>query len=181
MLCFNLLKLKDHLFMQKTIKKQLANKRLTKKRYPLAKDVETIDGIMKASYEVVSGDAGKKRQWQRDISVHSPNAVYAFSVQEEGKDKEVIMNIEDFQKETDFMVMKTGFFENEIYREVRVFGNMAHVWSTYETRLQNNGPVVRTGINSVQLYKQDNRWWIFSWIFDKEKGDTKIPQTFKPQ
>lgn len=160
---------------KKTKNQKQLKKRIDKKTYPLIDDVATINGIMKASYEVVSGNAGQKRQWQRDLSLHSPHAIYAFSSNEKGKDKEVIMHIADFHKETDAMVIKTGFFENEIHREVRVFGNIAQIWSTYETMLKKRGSVVRSGINSVQLYKQDNRWWIFSWIFDKEKGRRKNP------
>lgn len=147
-------------------------------KYPLQKDVVTINGIMKASYEVVSGEAGDFRSWERDLSLHNPNAVYSFQEEVNGKLQQVSMSLKDFHKETDTMVAKTAFYEGEINREVRVFGNIAHVWSTYETRLVKNGPVVRRGINSVQLYYSENRWWIISWTFDKERGSTKIPQTF---
>ncbi len=88
------------------------------------------------------------------------------------------MSLKDFHKETDTLDAKTAFYESELTKEVRVFGNIAHVWSTYETRLEKNGPVVRRGINSVQLYYSENRWWIISWTFDKERGERKIPQTF---
>ena len=47
------------------------------KNYPLEKDVLTIDGIINAFYEVVSGEAGEKRQWERDSSIHDPNAIYS--------------------------------------------------------------------------------------------------------
>jgi hypothetical protein len=146
--------------------------------YPLQKDVATIDGIMKASYEVVSGEAGAVRQWERDLSLHNPNAVYSFQEEVDGKRQQVTMSLKDFHKETDTMVATTAFYESEINREVRIFGNIAQVWSTYETRLEKNGPVVRRGINSIQLYYADNRWWIISWIFDKERADLKIPQAF---
>lgn len=147
-------------------------------KYPLQKDVATIDGIMNASYKVVSGEAGDFRAWERDLSLHNPNAVYSFQEEVNGRLQQVSMSLKDFHKETDTMVAKTAFYEAEINREVRVFGNIAHVWSTYETRLVKNGPVVRRGINSVQLYYSENRWWIISWTFDKERGTIKIPQTF---
>jgi len=151
-------------------------------KFPLKEDVSTINGIMKATYETVSGEAGAKRQWERDLSLHNPNAIYCFPLENsEGKLQQTIMPIKDFHKETDSMVLKTAFYENEINREVRVFGNIAHVWSTYETRLEKNGPVMRRGINSVQLYYDEGRWWILSWTFDKERADRKIPQTFEPQ
>jgi len=149
-----------------------------KNTYPLKKDVETIDGIIRASYEVVSGEAGVVRDWERDLSLHHSNAVYSFQEEVNGILRQVTMSLKDFHKETDTLVAQTAFYESELNREVRVFGNIAHVWSTYETRLVKNGPVIRRGINSIQLYFAENRWWIISWTFDKERGSRKIPQTF---
>jgi hypothetical protein len=163
---------------QTTTAQQVSNTQ----KYPLTADVSTIDGIMKATYEVVSGEAGAKRQWERDLSLHNPNAIYCFPLENsEGKLQQTIMPIKDFHKETDAMVLETAFYESEINREVRVFGNIAHVWSTYETRLEKNGAVARRGINSIQLYYNEGRWWILSWTFDKESEGRKIPQTFEPQ
>jgi hypothetical protein len=148
-------------------------------KYPLKEDVASINGIIKATYEAVSGEAGEKRQWERDLSLHDPNAIYSFpSEKTAGSPKQTTMSLKEFHKETDNMVATTAFYENEINREVRVFGTIANVWSTYETRLVKNGPVVRRGINSIQLYYNEGRWWIISWIFDKERENQKIPQTF---
>ncbi len=88
------------------------------------------------------------------------------------------MTLKDFHKKTDDLYAKSDFFESEANREVRVFGNIADVWSTYETRLKKGGPVVKRGINSVQLYYSQNRWWIISWTFDRETGLNRIPRTF---
>ncbi|MCT3959002.1 hypothetical protein HZQ27_07760 [Elizabethkingia anophelis] len=141
-------------------------------------DVLSIDSIIKASYEVVSGEKGAKRQWQRDKFLHHPKAVYSFTDRSGEKQEQVVMSIGEFQHETDEMVLETAFYEKEINREVRIFGNIAHVWSTYETQLEKNGPVVRRGINSVQLFFENNRWYIISWIFDKEQDSNRIPKTF---
>lgn len=147
-------------------------------QYPLKEDVATIAGLMKATYEAVSGEAGEKRQWARDRSLHHPSAVYSFPHQVNGQWVQVTMTLKDFHKTTDQMVAKTAFYEKEINREVRLFGNIAHVWSTYETRLSKNGPVARRGINSVQLAYHQGRWWIISWIFDRETRHNQIPKTF---
>ena len=147
-------------------------------QYPLKEDVSTIDGIMKATYEAVSGEAGEKRQWERDLSLHHPKAVYAFPDMKNGKPIWTTMTLSEFHKTTDDMVAKTAFYEREVTREVRLFGKIAHVWSTYETRLSKNGPVKRRGINSVQLFYNQGRWWIISWTFDRETKANPIPKTF---
>lgn len=139
-------------------------------------DVKSIDALMKASYEVVSGEKGAKRQWERDNYLHHQKAVYSYF--DKKKQEQVALTLQEFHKETDDMVFQTAFYENEINREVRVFGNIAHVWSTYETRLVKDGKVERRGINSIQLFFDHNRWYIISWTFCGEKGDNIIPKTF---
>src|SRR5579872_2158881 len=37
---------------------------------PCAEDVATLDGIMKAFYDVISGPAGQARQWSRDRTLY---------------------------------------------------------------------------------------------------------------
>ncbi|MDM1555866.1 hypothetical protein PYS58_07865 [Chryseobacterium indologenes] len=140
------------------------------------KDAKTIDAIMKASYEVVSGEKGAKRQWERDQYLHHPKAVYSYFDKE--KQEQATLTLQEFHQATDDMVFNTAFYENEINREVRVFGNIAQVWSTYETRLEKNGQVKRRGINSIQLIFENNRWYIISWIFSGETDKNIIPKTF---
>ncbi|WP_211196208.1 hypothetical protein [Flavobacterium sp. H122] len=139
-------------------------------------DVTTIDALIKASYEVVSGEKGAKRQWERDNNLHHPKAVYSFFDKE--SKEQVTMTLQEFHKLTDDMVFATAFYEKEVNREVRLFGNIAHVWSTYETRLEKNGKVARRGINSIQLIFESNRWYIISWTFCGESDKNLIPRTF---
>ncbi|WP_245980390.1 hypothetical protein [Flavobacterium aquicola] len=139
-------------------------------------DVKTIDALMKASYKVVSGEKGAKRQWDRDNYLHHPKAVYSYFDREQKI--QATLTLEEFHKQTDVMVFGTAFYESEINREVRFFGNIAHVWSTYETRLEKEGKVERRGINSVQLIFENNRWYIISWTFCGETNENSIPKTF---
>ncbi len=147
-------------------------------KYPLKKDVSTIDGIIKASYEIVSGKAKEKRNWERDNSLHHKNAQYFFFNRMNDKLEITTMSLDAFHKLTDEIIEEDGFFESEINREVRIFGKMAHVWSSYETRLVKDGPVVRRGINSIQLLYENNRWFIVSWVFEGETKESRIPKTF---
>ncbi len=139
-------------------------------------DVRTIDALIKASYEVVSGEKGATRQWERDHYLHHPKAVYSFFDKEQKK--QVTMTLAEFHQATDEMVFYTAFYESEVNREVRVFGNIAQVWSTYETRLEKGGRVERRGINSIQLVFENNRWYIISWTFCGESEQQRIPITF---
>lgn len=139
-------------------------------------DVKTIDALIIASYEVVSGEKGTKRQWERDNYLHHSKAIYSYFDGEQKK--QATMTLEEFHKETDEMVFGTAFYESEVNREVRIFGNIANVWSTYETRLVKDGKVERRGINSIQLIFENNRWYIISWTFSGENDKNIIPKTF---
>lgn len=145
--------------------------------YPLAEDVATLDGIIKAYYEVVSGPAGEPRQTERDHSLHHPDARAIITGIEEGKPSIRNMTLAEYH-EGSRARGNPAFYEAEIHRATQRFGNVAHVWSTYAWRTSESGPVEGRGINSIQLYFDGTRWWITAWIFDSERDDNPIPATF---
>ena len=63
-----------------------------------------------------------------------------------------------------------AFTERELSRRTEVFGDLAQVFSAYE-RSADAGEAVR-GINSMQLVKDGERWWIvaLSWTDETERG-----------
>ena len=81
---------------------------------------------------------------------------------------------------TDAGVVKQGFFETEIHRVTRSFGNITHVFSTYEMRQKQDGPVIGRGVNSLQLYHDGARWWIASVTWDDEREGNPIPRELLP-
>lgn len=72
---------------------------------------------------------------------------------------------------------REDFYEIELNREVLVYGNTAHVWSTYELRRDPNVATKYRGISNIILYYKDNRWWIASWIGQSETEE-KIPKKY---
>lgn len=144
-------------------------------KYPLKEDVESIDGIIKAYYDVISGPAGEARNWERDKSLHHPNALVSVTgIDKNNKPFIVSQSISDYHK--GFGIPEAGFWEYEIKRETQTFGNITHVWTTYETKEEKDGPVTARGINSIQLYNDGNRWWILSWMYDEERPDNPLPK-----
>ncbi len=77
----------------------------------------------------------------------------------------------------------SGFFEREISRKTEAYGNIMHVFSTYESRRTadlSEKPFAR-GINSIQLLKDGNRWWVVSIFWDAERPGTEIPAQYLPR
>ena len=149
--------------------------------YPLLEDVATLDGIIKAYYDVVSGPAGQPRQWARDRSLHHPEAqVVIVRSNDSGQPTANVMTLAEYHKQSD-RLGEHGFFEYEIHRETQLRGAIAHVWSTYEWRTNKDGPVGGRGINSIQLVNDGKRWWITSWMYDGRSDAPPVPDRYLPK
>ena len=141
-------------------------------------DVATIDGVMRAFYESISGPAGQPRQWARDRSLYTPEMRFTALSVREGQPIQRTTTHQEFVDLNDAWLVEHGFYEEEIHREVRRFGNMATVWSTYVMRETPDGPATGRGINALQLFWDGTRWWVKSVIWDDERPDNPIPRTW---
>ena len=147
---------------------------------PKAEDVSTLDGIIKAYYEVVSGPAGQPRDWGRDSTLHLPGAqVLIMNNDADGNPAPRKMSLAEYHQRSSG-ISEAGFFEYEIHRETMQHGTVAHIWSTYEWTQTKGGPVGGQGINSIQLVHDGNRWWITSWMFDGRPNAPEVPKEYLP-
>ena len=142
-------------------------------------DVATIDGIVKAFYEVISGAAGQPRQWGRDKTLYSPDVRFvAMSVRDGGKPRAEIMSHAEYVNGSNEFFIKEGFIEREIGRVTRQFGNMAHVFSTYEWETTAGKKERGRGVNSLELFNDGTRWWISAVTWEEERPNNPIPKEF---
>jgi hypothetical protein len=74
-----------------------------------------------------------------------------------------------------------GFLERGVHNEIAQYGNIVHVFSTYESRHSSADakPFAR-GINSIQLLKDGGRYWIVEILWDSERPETPIPAKYLP-
>jgi hypothetical protein len=142
-------------------------------------NVSTLDGIMKAYYDVVTIEKGGKVSYERDSLIHWPGVnVGSAGLGKSGKPAFRYMNLKEYHRLSDPYLEKDGFSEKEISRKVESFGSIYHVWSTYESRNNPTGPIIERGINSVELYYDGTRFWILGWFFDGERKDNPIPKKY---
>jgi hypothetical protein len=144
------------------------------------KDVASIDSIIKAFYESISGPAGQPRQWGRDKTLYIPGVKFVSMSEQHGK---IAMRVRDHQQFVDSSnagLVRDGFYETELGRIERRFGNTAHVLSSYEMRTKPDGPVLGRGVNSIHLVFDGNRWWITHAIWDDERPNNPIPADLLP-
>ncbi|MCC7306854.1 MAG: hypothetical protein IT173_04765 [Acidobacteria bacterium] len=144
-------------------------------------DVGSIGAIMKAVYEVISGDAGQKRDWDRFRSLFHPDAKLIPS----GKNAQTgvtgarYLTPEDYITRSGPVLEKNGFHEREMARRVDQFGNIAQVFSTYESfrKKDDKTPFMR-GINSFQLMNDGKRWWVINIFWQQESAEHPIPKEY---
>jgi hypothetical protein len=144
-------------------------------------DVASLDAIMKAVYDVISGDAGAKRDWDRFRTLFHKDGrmIPSGKNQKTGGFGANALTPEDYIKRTEPFFAKEGFYEREVARTVETYGNIAHVFSTYESfhSLSDKKPFMR-GINSFQLLNDGKRWWVLTIFWQAETPDNQIPKKY---
>jgi hypothetical protein len=141
-----------------------------------AEDVGTIEGIVTASYETISGGVGVARQWGRDRTLFDPNS-RSVAVRVDAKTGAVAtheMTEQEYADEEDASIVKNGFTEREIKHVIKRFGNVATVLSSYEGG-DAAGKFETRGVNIFQLYFYGKRWWILAMVWDEERPWNPIP------
>jgi len=133
---------------------------------------ESIDSLIASVYSVISGPAGE-RDWGLFQSLFHKDATMGAVVSHPGKPSV-------FKKFTpaDYIRMnapffsKSAFYEKELGRKQEVFGNIAHVFSSYEC-IPGDGEKER-GVNSIQLIREGGRWYVFSLIWQEETKEFSL-------
>lgn len=145
-------------------------------------DVESIDAIMIAVYDVISGDAGEARDWDRFRSLFAPGATLSPVGRPDGTTYVRRAITPDQYAETSGSYLEqSGFHEVEIHRVTEQYGVIAHAFSTYESRrLASDPEPFARGINSFQLLYDGSRWWIVSIYWLQESEDHPIPAKYLP-
>ena len=137
--------------------------------------MQDVDSVIHEMYESVSFEKGTRPDWRRSHEIFAPearmvrvsdNGVFEFN------------GPPAFQSNFDAMIDSgelPSFWEGEIWRETRMYGEVAHVLSAYETRRSRNGEYLNRGVNSIQLFRRDGHWLISAMIWRREGKDLKIP------
>ena len=157
--------------------------------WPAAKnpgDVDTVDHLIAALYDVVSGPAGQ-RDWDRFRSLFVPDGRIVSIVPESaatknapaGKGDAVFLTPEMFAKQNDPYLKTHGLFERSIAIRMEKFGNLVEVWSTAEIRdAKDDAQPFARGIDSFQIVHAHGRFWIASLLIDDEGPGVTLPAKY---
>jgi hypothetical protein len=148
---------------------------------PTAKpgDVDTIEHILAATYDVISGPAGP-RDWDRFRSLFYPGA-RLIPTHIDGKSGVVsahALTPDEYVTRAGAFFSKEGFFEDTIANRIETWDSIAHVWSTYESRHAKGEKPFARGINSFQLMNDGKRWWIMTIYWEAEDAAHQLPEKY---
>lgn len=146
-------------------------------------DVASIDSIVASVYDVISGPAGKKRDWDRMRSLFAPGArLIPTGPRPSGGYGSRVLSVDDYIQRASPLFEKQGFFEREASRQSEMFGQIAHIFSTYESRHDpSDAKPFQRGINSIQLMNDGKRWWILTIFWEGEDEKNPLPAKYLPK
>jgi len=141
-------------------------------------DVDTVEHILAATYDVISGPAGP-RDWDRFRSLFYPGARL---IPTHGDDKGVVsaraLTPDEYAVRGQAFFSKEGFFENTVANRIETWDSITHVWSTYESHhVKGDKPFAR-GINSFQLLNDGKRWWVVTIYWEAEDATHPLPEKY---
>lgn len=146
-------------------------------------DVASVDAIIAALYDVISGPPGQDRDWNRFRSLLAEDARLIIAAPSpQGRVPSRSMTAEEYITAADAFLKRDGFWEREIARRTERYGNVTHAFSTYESRVKTaDSPPFTRGINSIQLVTDGTRWWVVTILWDFERPGNPIPAEYLPR
>jgi len=139
-----------------------------------AQDVQSVDSIINAYYDVVSGSSSEPWEFERDKYIHSKNA-FITRLDENGQTESHTLEAEYIPIG---LLPKEDFYEKELKRIVSKYGNIAQVWSAFEIRTDPKIESNIRGLNSIQLHFENGRWFIDSWTCEMESDKNTLVTEF---
>jgi len=142
--------------------------------------VATIDTTIETLYSVISGEKGEARNWELFKHLFHKDAKLIPS----GNNRQGVVGVrylsaDQYIATSGKWLLENGFFEEEIGRKTDRFGNMAQVFSTYESfRSKSETKPFMRGINSIQLLNDGKRWWIINIYWQGETPQQPIPKKY---
>jgi hypothetical protein len=131
---------------------------------PSPEDVDAISRRVQGLYEWISGPAGA-RDSTRLSAMFVPEGRLSFSSDAGASWRRVTTS--EFTDEINARLVDAAFYESEVDGELSVFGRVAHVFSSYESRRSPGEQPFARGVNSIQLVRFAGDWRVLSMCWDQ--------------
>ncbi len=143
-------------------------------------DVGTLDSIIAAVYDAISGPVGQPRQWDRFNTLFHPEArLVPTRCPETGPCTLRVLTPASYRQLADSFLVKEGFREVELSRRTERYGAIAHAFTSYASYRRGESTPFARGINSMQFFWDGSRWWVLSIYWDSERPNNPLPPAFE--
>jgi len=134
----------------------------------------SIAQLLERLYAVISFEEGDEPDWGGLREIFSAHARIT-RITPEGTD---YLDPSSFLAMTRNMVevgAYTSFYEVEVARRVERFGNVAQVWSAYETKRHRQADqALDRGVNSIQLIREGANWRVLGLLWDETSSNPEL-------
>jgi hypothetical protein len=139
-------------------------------------DFATIDQLMKALYDSISGPpGGQDFELSRRLQ-HPDVRLVRTRLDESGKPLALSFSGDEYEANAKALLAGMPFYEVETARRTVRFGNIAQVFSAYEARTApEGGELIKRGMNCAHLFNDGSRWWLMHMIWDDEREGVEVP------
>ena len=142
-----------------------------------AGDVDTLEHILAAVYDSISGPAGP-RDWARFRSLFYADARLIPTRDQQGKTSAQMLTVDEYVRAAQGYFDKEGFYESAVANRVEQWDHIAQVWSTYESRHARAEKPFARGINSFQFFNDGSRWWVVTIYWEGEGPGHALPEKY---
>jgi len=142
-------------------------------------DVESLDALVHALYDVISGEAGEARDWDRMRSLFIPGArLIPSGTNQQGQFGHRVLTLEEWISQAEGSFAQQPFYEKEIGRNTDEWGSLVQMFSAYDSRTSPEAEPFARGINSIQAMHDGERWWIVTIYWTAERPDLPLPDEY---
>jgi len=141
-------------------------------------DVKSVDAIIAALYDVISGEPNTQRDWARFRNLFKPETRLIPTRKTDAGEFTLKALTPDEYVQLFSSRVATGFFELELHRKMETYGTITHAFSTYETKEKKDGPIINRGINSIQIFYDNHRYYVVSIFWCAESMGFSLPEQY---
>jgi hypothetical protein len=144
-------------------------------------DGRSADSTVTALYDLISVPPGGTWNWNRIDGLFVDQGIFVTMMPRDGKTLMAKTDLPTLRSQTQAAYGRSGFMEREYKREVRTFGDIASIYSSFYIALPQNAesPLAR-GLHHFQLIKAQGCWRIVSNISQTEGATWQLPAAFAP-
>jgi hypothetical protein len=119
--------------------------------------------VTRQLYACISGVAGAPRNWELQDSLFAPGAhSYVLHRTADGTREAEVLSVAEYRQTRQPYFDEHDFYEVEVAHQATICGDIAHVFSEYESRRSPDGPAFDRGVNGIMLVRIRGAWRVTS-------------------